>query len=389
MDTAFLQQLETLHKKNQYKKIVDAIESLPKSAQDTNLMGLLARAYCNLAEYDHALELLFAASQPDDFIWNFRVGFAYYFSLRPSEALPYFEQAFLRNPTPEIADYMTRCRTAKFANKSLSCIRATKYNPSHNRMQEKPKSTSAAAKPPILDDPLTMEESSTPENPAVIQYLPCDLEAVQAHIEQQFGSIAAILPFTSGRSMNIQLCVCPPTATRNYYTVCTLGMGALPMQIPKEQRTQIPARLELMLTLPADWEFDLSDNQWFWPLRWLLVTAYIPFDQNTWVSTGHSLSTSAENTPFDPSTKQSCVLVTELQDQPKSAAACTLPDGETVRFLQVLSLYPEELTYKTQYGTRALLRQMSNTGHIIRPYRLNTCTSDLLFPRTNPSPFVC
>lgn len=388
MDATFLQMLESLHETKQYKEIIDAIEALPQKDQDAEIIGLLARAYCNLAEYEHALELLFSASQPDDFIWNFRVGFAYYFSRQPFEALSYFKQAFIHNPSPFIGDYIALCRTVLLANKSLSCIRATKFNAHHNsgyigKQQALSDSEEPAEERPILEDP------PAPEEVPPIQYLPDDAAAVQAHIEQHFGPISIILPFHSKRSMDIRLCICQPTAERNYYTIATLGMGALPMHLPKEQRIQIPARLELIMTLPPDWNFDLDDERWAWPLRWLMLTAYLPFDENTWLSYGHTLSTSAENTPFHSSTKQSCVIVVDLQNQPNTAAQCTLPDGETVRFLQMLSLYPEELEYKMQYGTAALLRQMSNTAHTICPYRLNTCTPDLLFPRVNPSPFVC
>lgn len=391
MDAIFLQTLEALHEAKQYHEIINIIEALPEDAQDAESSGLLARAYCNIGQYEHALALLFSASQPDDFIWNFRVGFAYYFSHQPLQALPYFKQAFIYNPCSEIADYIALCRVAGFANKSRSCIRATKFNAYHNpsytgssdRHQESSDFEEPPQDLPILKDP------PAPEEVPPIQYLPKDAAAVQAHIEQQFGPIGTILPFNSGRTMDIELCICLPTQERNYYTVSTFGMGALPMLLPEKQRPQIPARLELIMTLPPDWEFDLGDERWSWPLRWLLITAYLPFDENTWLSYGHTLSNSADNAPFDDSTKQSSIIVVDLQDQPENAAQCTLPDGETVRFLQVLSLYPEELEYKTQYGTAALLRQMSNTGHMICPYRLNTCTPDLLFPRTNPSPFVC
>lgn len=373
MDATFFQRLEYLHETNQYLKIVETIEALPSQEQDTEVIGHLARAYYHLAQYDRALELFFSAPQPDSFVWNFHIGCSYYFTHRPLQALPYFEQAFTYQPTPDVADFIARCQTSVFANKTLACIRATK----HDADNYLPRSVPEAAP----------KEQPTSAFPSVITYLPRDLAAVQAHIEQHFGPIATVLTFHTSRAMEIKLCVCAPTRERNYYTISTLGMGALPMSLPKEQ--QIPARMELIMTLPADWHFDPSDEQWSWPLRWLLITAYLPFDENTWLGYGHTLSTSADHTPFDASTKQSSILLVDLQDQPKDAAQCTLPDGEIVRFLHMLALYPEELAYKSQYGAAALLRQMSNTGHIIRPYRLNTCTPELLSPRSNPSPYLC
>ncbi len=375
MDATFFQTLEYLHETKQYLKMVETIEALPPQEQDTEIISHLAHAYYHLAQYERALELFFSVPQPDRFIWNLHVGCSYYFIHQPLQALPYFERAFTFQPTPDIADYIARCQTSGFANKTLACIHATKHDADNYLPRSVPEAVS--------------KEQSTPELPPVVTYLPRDLAAVQAHIEQHFGPIATILTFHTSRAMEIKLCVCAPTKERNYYTIATLGMGALPMSLPREQETQIPARMELIMTLPANWRFDPNDEQWAWPLRWLLITAYLPFDENTWLGYGHTLSTSADCTPFDASTKQSSILLVDLQEQSKQAAQCILPDGEPVRFLHMLSLYPEELAYKSQYGAAALLRQMSNTGHVIRPYRLNTCTPDLLSPRVNPSPYLC
>ena len=371
MDSTFLQTLEELHDTNEYQEIIDIIEALPKEAQDTEIIGHLARAYCNLAQYDYALTLLFSIEQPNDFLWNFRVGYAYYYKRQPLHALSYFKQAFALHPSSDVADYIALCQVASTQNKSLACIQATKSTPR-------------------VINPLPAKKlENKQEKPPVIRYLPDDLSAVKAHIEQYFGEIVDILPSSSDRAFDIRLCICPPNEKNDYYTISTLGMGALPMNIPEEHRTRIPARLELIMTLPSDWEFDFSNDRCLWPLHWLLVTAYLPFDKNTWIDYGHSLSTSIDHTPFDASTKQSCILTIKLQDRPEGASMCTLPDGETVRFLQLLPLYPEELEYKTQYGATALLRHMSNTGHIVCPYRLNTCTPDLLSARVNPSPYLC
>lgn len=389
MDPIFLQALEDLHTGREHQEIIDIIEALPKHAQTSELIGLLARAYCNLGAYEHALDLLLSVRDPEDFIWNFRVGFAYYHDRHPAEALPYFEQAYLYHPTTEIAAYIKQCHAAEFTNKTRAAIRATKDNPIHNASKRKEETSSPPAELPVLNDPLPMEAVTPPDPDTIIRYLPNDLAAVTAHIEEHFGKIVEILPSNSNRAIDIGLCICPPNEKSNHYTIVTLGMGALPMHIPEDRRTRIPARTELVMTLPADWKFDLSDHRWVWPLHWLLVTAYLPFDENTWIDVGHSLSTSAENLPFDTSTRQSCILTVDLQDHPKAASMCPLPDGETVRFLQVLALYPEELVYKMQYGTRALLRQMSNTEPTICPYRLNTCTPDLLYPSVNPSPYLC
>ncbi len=232
MDPIFLQALEDLHAGREHQEIIDIIEALPKHARTSELVGLLARAYCNLGAYEHALELLFSVRDPEDFIWNFRTGFAYYYSQRPDEALSYFEQAYLYHPTDEIRGYIKQCHAAEFTNKTRAAIRATKDNPIHNGSKRREEPSQPVPELPVLNDPLPMEEAAPPDPDSIIRYFPKDRAAVKAHIEKYFGKIVEILPSKSDRAIDIGLCVCPPNEKSDHYTIVTLGMGALPMHIP-------------------------------------------------------------------------------------------------------------------------------------------------------------
>lgn len=95
MNENLIEQLTSWHNKSQYTKIIQAIEKLPASELTYELKNHLGRAYNNESEYGKALEVLLSASLQgaDDALWNFRVGYAYYYNDEPAKALPFFQQS--------------------------------------------------------------------------------------------------------------------------------------------------------------------------------------------------------------------------------------------------------------------------------------------------------
>ncbi|MEN7547202.1 hypothetical protein AAG747_04740 [Rapidithrix thailandica] len=90
-----IQQLNELHESDNHDKIIQTIEEFSKSELNYELKNLLGRAYNNISEYQKALEILLSESVNglDDALWNFRVGYAYYYNNEPGKALPYFQKS--------------------------------------------------------------------------------------------------------------------------------------------------------------------------------------------------------------------------------------------------------------------------------------------------------
>ena len=112
---AFLDQLETWHQEDEFQKIIDAVEALPKDEQDYSVIGLMARAYENKADYgeteplEHAIELLQSTAKEgvQDPNWHFRMGYALYYLDREAEAIPYFQTVLnLISDDPDIRGYL-------------------------------------------------------------------------------------------------------------------------------------------------------------------------------------------------------------------------------------------------------------------------------------------
>lgn len=95
MNKNFIEQLNNLHENSEHDKIIQIIEGLSKSELNYDLKNLLGRAYNNESKYDKALEVLLPESLKgnDDALWNFRVGYAYFYKHEEENALLYFKKS--------------------------------------------------------------------------------------------------------------------------------------------------------------------------------------------------------------------------------------------------------------------------------------------------------
>ncbi len=187
-------------------------------------------------------------------------------------------------------------------------------------------------------------------------------ETVRAHIEKYFGGVSKISAeslYTGGR---IEICLIPPAPERYYYTLVTCGMGAFKMNVPEELAGEAPQRAELAICLPADWKIDGKEEEWYWPVRCLLVLAGLPAREDSWLGLGHTVPRGGS---FAGNTALSGVILTRPQDAAPGCEICLLPDGEEVAFYQIIPLYEEEMDYKITEGADALMERLADTDHVV------------------------
>lgn len=115
----FMEQMEIWSQNNEQQRIIDAIEALPEEDRTPRLISLLARAYNNLAEagdaplFRKAIALLESVADElrDDYAWNFRMAYAYYYLDQEGPALRYFENALELKPEDEdTREFIDDCR---------------------------------------------------------------------------------------------------------------------------------------------------------------------------------------------------------------------------------------------------------------------------------------
>lgn len=107
-----LEQCQCWHENEEYQKIIAELEALPAEERSPALDSELARAYNNAASvedrayFEKAIALLTPHAEhfAGDHLWNFRMGYSYYYLDREDRALPYFEAALAA--LPDDADTM-------------------------------------------------------------------------------------------------------------------------------------------------------------------------------------------------------------------------------------------------------------------------------------------
>ena len=101
-----LEQCQVWHENEEDQKIIAEIEALPAEERTPELDSELARAYNNAANagdrayFEKAIGLLAPHANyfAGDHLWNFRMGYAYYYLDREDRALPHFEAALAALP---------------------------------------------------------------------------------------------------------------------------------------------------------------------------------------------------------------------------------------------------------------------------------------------------
>lgn len=111
MDNVLKQQIDSWTEANEHQKVIDALERLSPAERDFETIGLLARAYNNIDEYEKAFDLLSSTRKEgkQNTHWNFRMGYALYFLGRYKESLSHFKKADELEPEDEDTLDFIRC----------------------------------------------------------------------------------------------------------------------------------------------------------------------------------------------------------------------------------------------------------------------------------------
>ena len=105
MKQEILEKIERLHDLEKYQEIIDLIEALPAEQLNTELIGELGRAYNNIEEYEKGLEILKSIENEvgDTALWNWRIGYSYFFLEDYTKAEKYFLKVYEQEPDNEKA----------------------------------------------------------------------------------------------------------------------------------------------------------------------------------------------------------------------------------------------------------------------------------------------
>ena len=347
--------LREFQENEEYELIEETVTALPDSLIDDDILNVLCSAYFNLDEYKKAIALLEGQRErlEDDYKWNFRMGLALF---KASEDEECEDNDELKKKILERAQ--------------VSFARSMNMNPPDDILE------AADMYMEKIDDALD-ELYGEPEGDefAPEMYSMEEIDAIEEHIKEYFGEFPTVFHELVSPDIHCDIYIVPPTKERNYYTLLTVGMGAHVMDIPDELDTEEHGRAELLICLPPDWKVGENSEEWFWPISLLKGLARLPINCETWLGWGHTVdngSSFAENTELCGS------LLIYPEDAESGADSCLLPSGEAVNFFEIIPLYREEMMFKRDNDTHALLEKMNGVSHILDIHREPVCEEYLV-----------
>ncbi|MBQ8536827.1 MAG: suppressor of fused domain protein [Clostridia bacterium] len=177
------------------------------------------------------------------------------------------------------------------------------------------------------------------------------LDQYEAFVAAHFGAYDSVFHEAASQGIHLDIIVVPPTDEHPYYKLVTMGMGAYAMQVPKNLKKYEMERAELVFFLPPDWPIAPTRPEDCWPLLTLRALARMPLKEGAWLGSGHSVPLPATET----ATSFGGLLLLNAAGLEGELPELRIPGFGKINFYQLIPLYKEELQYKRQFGTQALL----------------------------------
>ncbi|MEJ1239702.1 suppressor of fused domain protein [Chryseolinea sp. T2] len=215
-----------------------------------------------------------------------------------------------------------------------------------------------------------------------------NIEAISEHIEKHVGPIEMVFHEIVSDQVHIDVHWVKPSDSIPFHVLITSGMSDKPMNVP--EGIDAPKHLELCLLLPPDWKMEgmkeesmeeiFSDENVYWPVRWLKTMARFPHSYNTWLGVQHTLPNGENAEPFADSTKLGCMMLLPSISLGEDFFELKI-ENTAINFLCLIPLYREEMEYKLKHGTEKLLDKFdaSGIGDVVDPERKNVCAKKGLF----------
>ncbi|MBO4633629.1 MAG: suppressor of fused domain protein [Lentisphaeria bacterium] len=191
----------------------------------------------------------------------------------------------------------------------------------------------------------------------------------------RLGTVSQVLNIVNTSEMQVDVYAVEPTWRYPARRLVTCGIGGRAMRIPDGHGSAAPDRVELLLDLPADWPIDgdfWDDPRISWPVSLLKSLAALPWNGGTLIRQGYAVPWPE---PFADNTRLSGVLFASPAMEEFETSEVKVSPGKKVHFYQVVPLYPEELDYRLEHGTRKLHELLGEKfSYIVDPQRPNAVT---------------
>lgn len=217
-------------------------------------------------------------------------------------------------------------------------------------------------------------------------FSPYELQTVEDHIIEHFGSISRTIPVKESENLNLRIYVIEPTKEKDFYTIVTCGMGAYKMELPDDFKDTDLDRIELLMYLSPAWNMDLAlskptglitggtvtpifgsmYDEWNYPVKILKNLAQAPVNNDSYFVMGNIMD---DEEPLSPSTNDTGGILISPAYISEEGCVCTLPDGEKVRFLQIMPIQTYEIDRAANLDQTLIFHRMIFHNFIVYPDR--------------------
>lgn len=182
-------------------------------------------------------------------------------------------------------------------------------------------------------------------------------ELIQEHIEKNIGKVAGVFHEIVSDLVHVDIMIVEPTQEDNTYKFITSGMSDKKMNLPYEIDEYSEEYLELMITLPGDWELDFKQEKFFWPIRVLKSLARFPHQYKTHLGYGHTIQNGNYENYTDNTQLCGSILV-PIFGEDNESRRLKVNDNKTIHFYSVLPLYQEEIEYALRNGSQDFFKKL-------------------------------
>jgi Suppressor of fused protein (SUFU) len=195
---------------------------------------------------------------------------------------------------------------------------------------------------------------------------------LRRHLRQHVGPIYKFTGPDVPGANKVGICIFPPDERKPYWTLCTVGMSAIVME-----SAPISARnIELLISLPEDWNWNDPVNSWPLALIWTMIEL-IASDRSKSIVHGQTVKAKGATIPIFSSTERPAggVLFGRPVLLPEKAWRIVDEDFN-VRWLAILPLFAEEIVFGEKHGEHALMDKLeeAKVSELFDRRRRNTCS---------------
>jgi hypothetical protein len=201
-------------------------------------------------------------------------------------------------------------------------------------------------------------------------------DEIRSHVEQHIGSIHQVLD--EGEA-GVRLLHVAPHDMRPVHTLVTAGISARAME---KVGKDAPRYIELMATLPRQWQLDaesVQQDRWAWPLRLLRALARRAHDGQP-LAWGQLIANGEPPQPYADSTKQCATLIVPSLLVPTDFYQL-VASARTIEFYAAVPLYREEWQLGREQGVERLMHRLvdRDVNDVIDPKRRNAAKKRFVF----------